>query len=238
MIHFLGNGWVIGLGTGVLSGAVVALVTRLILSRRENRDYKKNVDAANREIVYTIRASIPDDQIPSRDVVVALIHSSARRLSVSARDLFGPSEIAEELVKEVMDSSFLSSAKKKEYTTLVLPIGAPPPATGQIGPASMETNNRRSREEVISRLSAVTGAIAGLATMTVALLTVQMRDQPSGWLLWTSGTQGAKDRNTLLLMATVLVLVAVSTVAILVVNEIARRRSTKRPEEVRPGADS
>src|SRR6266851_3086470 len=127
-MQWLDNAWVVGTGTGVLSGIVVTWVAQWILSRKENRDYRKNVAEANREIVYTIRSGIPEEQIPSREIILALTNSTARRYSVSAADLYAPREIAEELIKEVMDSSFLPAGKKTEYGQLLLPIGAEQPA--------------------------------------------------------------------------------------------------------------
>jgi hypothetical protein len=44
-----------------------------------------------------------------------LINATARLYGVESANLFTPSQIAEELIKEVMDSSFISSSQKAEF---------------------------------------------------------------------------------------------------------------------------
>ena len=124
----LTNVWVVGIGTGILSGLLVRMGRAGFLSKRENRKYQK-VIGANREVIYAIRPGIPEGQIPSREVVQALTNSTARRAGVSPSDLYKPNEIAEELIKEVMDSSFLPSAKKSEYCTQLAALRSQPPDT-------------------------------------------------------------------------------------------------------------
>ncbi|MGB6192663.1 MAG: hypothetical protein WBF42_09360, partial [Terracidiphilus sp.] len=115
---WLSNPWVVGLGTGVLSGLFVTWV----LSRRKDREYLQRVAIANREVVYAIRIGIPEGVIPPAEVVAALVHSTARRYDVAAGDLYTHVQIAEELIKEVMDSTFLSAARKAEYCTAIAPL--------------------------------------------------------------------------------------------------------------------
>lgn len=114
-MEILDNPWVIGIGGGVLSGFFVAIATQLFLGKREKREYSQKVRRANQEVVYAIRPGISEGHLPSAEIVRSLINSTARRLGVIADDLYPPEQIAEELTKEIMDSVFLSSAKKLEY---------------------------------------------------------------------------------------------------------------------------
>lgn len=95
-----------------------------MLSRREDREYREKLGNANREIIYGVRPGISEGQIPTNEVLEALTNSTARRYKVAPTDLYRPSEIAEELIKEVMDSSFLSSIQKSEYCAKLVPLRA------------------------------------------------------------------------------------------------------------------
>jgi hypothetical protein len=125
---FLNNPWVIGIGGGVLSGIVVTLLSRFLLSRRENREYLQRVASANREVVYAVRPGISEGVLPGADVVDALIEATARRHAVEKKDLFSSSEVAQELIKEVMDSSFISAKTKDEYCRQLNSLNEPAPA--------------------------------------------------------------------------------------------------------------
>lgn len=111
----LNNTWVAGIGTGVLSGALVAWVTNKLISKKDEKELARNIEVANREILFSLRTEVSADQVPELDVVEALINATARRHKLEARHLLKPKQIAEELIKEIMDSSFISSAQKKAF---------------------------------------------------------------------------------------------------------------------------
>ena len=70
---------------------------------------------ANRELMYAIRPGIAEGHIPGGTVLQAMANATARKYGIERRDLFTTAQLADELVKEVMDSSFLSSAQKVDY---------------------------------------------------------------------------------------------------------------------------
>jgi hypothetical protein len=120
---WLNNVWMVGIGTGILSGLLVTWLLNLFISKKKDREHLQLTSGANREVIYSIRAGIPENTLPTREVIEALINSTARRYSVEPTELYHPKEITEELIKEVMDSSFLSSTKKVEYCTALIPLG-------------------------------------------------------------------------------------------------------------------
>jgi hypothetical protein len=122
---WINNSWVVGIGGGVLSGVFVAWITHLFLQRGVNKEHREKVASANRDVIYAIRPGIPEGQIPTPGVIDALIHATARRHGIAGTDMYGAREIAEELIKEVMDTSFLSSAKKSEYCEQLTPLQEP-----------------------------------------------------------------------------------------------------------------
>lgn len=115
MDGFFNNPWVVGIGAGVLSSLVVAIITRQIFSRRDNREYLRRIAQANQEVLYAVRPGISEGIIPRNDVLQRLAAATARRYGVERSDLFDLDEFASELTKEVMDSSFISASIKEEF---------------------------------------------------------------------------------------------------------------------------
>lgn len=179
-MDLLNNPWFVGIGGGVLSGVFVTIVSRYVIGKRENREYLQKVLAANRELVYAIRPGISEGVVPSREVVVALVHSTARKHGVAQDDLFSPAEVGEELVKEVMDSSFLSAAKKIEHCAQLDPLIKPhalalTPATTE-QPIEITVRELKAqtlseyRQRLTSMMSMMMGVLTALMTVVVVLL--------------------------------------------------------------------
>jgi hypothetical protein len=122
-MDWLNNGWVIGIITGVLSGLLVVTILNFFSRKKRDREHQQQISGANREVIYSIRAGIPEEEIPTREVVMALVRSAARKYDVEPEELYQPDEIADELIKEVMDSSFLSASKKSEYCSALVGLG-------------------------------------------------------------------------------------------------------------------
>lgn len=115
LLDLLNNTWVAGIGTGILSGGLVTWVTNKLISKKDEKELARSIEIANREILYALRTEVSEEQVPALDVVEALINATARRHKLEARHLLKPKQIAEELIKEIMDSSFISSATKKAF---------------------------------------------------------------------------------------------------------------------------
>lgn len=119
-MEWFNDPWVIGIGGGILSGLIVTGVSRWLFSGRDRRELSAKITSANREVVYSIRQGIPEDRVPTREIVEALISSTARKYSIPPTELNQPEEVAADLVKEVMDSSFISAEKKEQYCASLL----------------------------------------------------------------------------------------------------------------------
>jgi hypothetical protein len=195
---WVGSAWVVGIITGILSGGLITLISRFILGRRENREYQQRILSANRDIIYAIRPGISEGQIPSREVVIAVIHSTARRHETTPSDIYDPTELAEELIKEVMDSNFLSSAKKSEYCTQLIPLlTLPEPELRAVNEAMFlrVSKDRQKRVEMMSIL-------IGLSSSMVALfLTVGHLRRDASQLLTTIGAPMALGVSLLAALA-------------------------------------
>jgi hypothetical protein len=175
-MNWLTNAWVVGIGGGILSGLLVTWIWNLLLSKKKDREFQQQVATANREIIYAIRSGIPENSLPTRRVIEALIHSTARRYGLEPTDLYQPEELIEELIKEVMDSSFLSATKKAEYCCglqeAVTEIESPSGINGlELGTVSLTaiTQKRSVERATTLKASAFAGLLTGLATAVVVL---------------------------------------------------------------------
>ncbi len=114
-MEILSNAWVIGIGAGIFSSLFVAVITRRIFSKRDNREYFQKVQGANSEVLYAIRPGISEGVIPTQEIVSHLIQATARKYSIDVDSMHNLSTLSSELIKEVMDSSFISAQTKQEF---------------------------------------------------------------------------------------------------------------------------
>ncbi len=177
IIDWFNNTWVVGILGGIFSGLIVNYVSRLFLSKKENREYLQKIFSANREVIYSIRPGISEGVIPKPETVEALIIATARKYSVNREDVYGPSEITQELTKEVMDSSFISSQLKQEYCDRLLSI-IPAKVTTEIGeqessaPIEVRIVSQQRRERTVERMSMVLGLFTGLMSVVFGMFTI------------------------------------------------------------------
>jgi len=171
MWQMLNNPWFIGIGGGILSGLVVTWLSRLFLSKKEDREYLQKVAGANRDVIYAIRPGISEGQIPSGQVIEALRHSTARRYSIDVGDIYTIQQLSEELIKEVMDSSFISSGKKSEFCEQLSTMVEPPRETlvRIAEKATMEIVERGRSAELRQRYVSMLSVMAGLLTASMTV---------------------------------------------------------------------
>lgn len=182
MEQWLDNPWFIGIGASVLSGFFVSTVSRFLLSRRENREYNQKIVTVNKEVVHSIRPGVAEGHVPSESVLNSLIAATARRYGVAESDAYTPAEIGQELVKEVMDSSFIPAKTKDDFCSkiegsLLLSLGQTPTATervisiekAQMKGESSSAVSSEYRLRIIRNWSILLGAISALATIATAV---------------------------------------------------------------------
>jgi len=118
----LNNPWLVGIGGSVISGIIVWFVTTKLLTRKVNKEYLRRIDQANNEILYSLRPSIAGGKYPKREIISAIISSSARKYELQEKDLMDMKEIGENIIKEVMDNSFLSPQQKNDLCNELLEL--------------------------------------------------------------------------------------------------------------------
>ena len=163
-MELLNNAWVIGIGGGILSGLIVTGITRYFFSKKDNREYSQKVATANQEIIYALRPGISEGHIPASEILDALANSTSRKYRVARVDVYQPKQIAEEMIKEIMDSSFISSDTKKNYCETLAHLISEAPAekkalASQIEAKGVELDYRRRFVDLTSATLGMTAAI-------------------------------------------------------------------------------
>lgn len=118
MEQFFTNAWTIGIGGGIISGLIVFIVTSKIFSRKENKEYQQKIHLANNELLYAIRPLIVEQKLPTIEIFESILLSTSKKHSVKSTDLYNQNDIADDLTKEIMDNSFLTSENKLKYCEL------------------------------------------------------------------------------------------------------------------------
>ena len=162
-MELLNNPWFVGIGGGVLSGLIVAYVSRLIFSRRDNREYVQKISQANHEVLYAVRPGISEGIIPNNGVLKSLISATARKYGVDASDMHDLNAVSSELVKEVMDSSFISAHAKQEFCEKLTEIKEEAPRVEKAEIDREYSISARYRKQMVAMLSGMVGILTALA---------------------------------------------------------------------------
>jgi hypothetical protein len=222
--ELVSNPWVIGILGGIPSGFVVNWISRYALGKREDREYLQKLFGANREVIYAIRPGISEGLIPSANVLEALIHATPRRFDVETSDLYTSKQIAEELVKEVMDSSFISSAQKTEYCNHLAELGEAAAKDERVKRTEERETQPRTITEYRTRLVSSMSMFLGLLTATTTMM-FSILELIRSKKLNLNPISDQLKLSSLLPAFSAMLTIAVTTLAFVVYRDLARRRS-------------
>lgn len=116
MFDFLQNQWVVGIGGGIVSGIIVYLITKWIFQRKDNSKYLEQINTANMDIIRTLKPYVAEKGLPEKEIIDAIILSTARKYKVKNEELYSIRIICEELIREIIENVYVSTDKKKEYS--------------------------------------------------------------------------------------------------------------------------
>lgn len=116
MLDFLQNQWVVGIGGGIISGIIVFFITKWLFQRKDNSKYLEQIANANLDIIRTLKPYIAEKGLPEKEIIDAIISSTARKHKVKSDELYSIRVICEELIREIIENVYVSADKKKEYS--------------------------------------------------------------------------------------------------------------------------
>lgn len=203
-MDILTNTWFVGIATGLISSLIVYVVTSKVFSGAAKKEYAAHIGAANREVILALRPSIPEGAVPTVDVVKALIAATARRHDLNPWDLYGPEQLSQDLIKEVMDSSFIAAQTKKDYCEKLLTLKAPD------GPPR---ETKRPKDQFGNALAAITALMMGVTTGLLTALPLK-------------GADDTGLRRAVIVLGVVLLAAILGAVALWLRTRRARQRET------------
>ena len=115
MLAFLQNPWVVGIVGGIVSGIIVYFITNWLYKRKDNSKYLEQINRANLDIIQVLKPYVAERGLPEKEIVDAIIVSTARKYKVKSDELYTIRIICEELIREIIENVYVSSEKKQEY---------------------------------------------------------------------------------------------------------------------------
>ncbi|WP_273994025.1 hypothetical protein [Vibrio parahaemolyticus] len=171
----MSNEWVVGIGGGILSGLIVTLLTRYIFTKRDNREYYRKLDLVNKEVLYALRPGISEGAMPNESVLESLIIATSRKYKVNSKDIFQPKQIAEELIKEIMDSSFISFEAKSQYCSSLSHLVEDVRPRSEVEESEEKRLNKHYQIKQNQQMSVVLGLFTGATSVVVTIMSMNMK---------------------------------------------------------------
>lgn len=182
--------WIVGIGAALISGLLVNLISKKF-GINSDKHYREKIDIANNEILYALRPSIAEGAMPSQQIIESLAKATARKYALKSENLMSPDDFADSLVKEVMDSNFLSHEKKIEYSTEVLKLKTPQAISTTTTTARMGANEKESvrfgssdpyyvyRQKLLTQMTLTLSGTIALVTLTATVFTLEQKSSSS-----------------------------------------------------------
>jgi hypothetical protein len=186
--------WIVGIGAALISGLLVNLISKKF-GLNSDKHYREKIDTANNEVIYALRPSIAEGAMPSQQIIESLTKATARKYALKPENLMSPDDFADSLIKEVMDSNFLSHEKKIEYCTEVLKLKTPQPVstttttTTTIAKAEIsEKDNVRFgssdpyyvyRQKLLTQMTVILSVTAAIITLESTVFTLEEKSSES-----------------------------------------------------------
>ncbi len=115
LINILNNAWFISIVTGIL----VYFITNLINNFKNNKEYRNNINQVTKDIVIMLQEFIVENKLPDKNILISYFKASCKKHNVRIKDSNSLIEILDLLTKEILDSKFLSSKNKLDYSNTI-----------------------------------------------------------------------------------------------------------------------
>ncbi len=182
--EFFSNAWVVGILGGIISGIIVYFITKWMFQRKDNSKYLEQINTANMDVIRTLKPYIAERGLPEKEIIDAIILSTARKYKVKSEDLYSIRVVCEELIREIVENVYVSSDKKQEYTQQLKDylhnLNAEKDKTILITEIEKELNNNKNIDRInyknkfVYTLSTMISFLAAILTMFVTLLSDQL----------------------------------------------------------------
>lgn len=112
-MDWLNNPWISGVIIGIISGLIVYVLTDKFFGKQKQREHRKIIINANNNVLQNVKSFFIQKQILKREIIESMIQAVAIQNNLNREELFNIKDIGGLLVKEFMETSFLSVDNKK-----------------------------------------------------------------------------------------------------------------------------
>lgn len=178
--NIFSNAWVVGIVGGIISGIIVYFITRWLFERKDKSKHLENISNANLDIIRLLKPYVAERGLPEKEIIDAIILSTARKYGVKSEELYSIRIICEEIIREIIENVYVSSEKKQEYTNnlkeYLHELNVERDKSLLITDLEKEIKNsmlsskENYRKDFLSTLSMLLSILAATLTMTFSLL--------------------------------------------------------------------
>lgn len=178
--NIFSNAWVVGIVGGIISGIIVYFITRWLFERKDKSKHLENINNANLDIIRLLKPYVAERGLPEKEIIDAIILSTARKYGVKSEELYSIRIICEEIIREIIENVYVSSEKKQEYTNnlkeYLHELNVERDKSLLITDLEKEIKNsmlsskENYRKDFLSTLSMLLSILAATLTMTFSLL--------------------------------------------------------------------
>lgn len=115
IVELIQNPWIVAIGSSVISGVLVYIITERFLKHDQNKEKAKKIESANMEIISILTRCIVEGELLKPEAVRSVLKSACRKYGVKEREVFSLEEIGEELLNDILKTPYISVKQKEEY---------------------------------------------------------------------------------------------------------------------------
>jgi uncharacterized integral membrane protein len=178
----INNPWIVGIIPAIISGLIVNFLSRLISSTRDKRKARKKIVDANNEVMSSLRLSLAEDALLSNEILDSLVHATANKHGLAEELMMSSELFSDTLIKEVLDSNFLSQAQKVDYSKRIIRRLKPktPPIESELSEIKIlekyyDNYNKTNRKYYANTVSGLVASVVLLVT-SFSIMPEQQKD--------------------------------------------------------------
>lgn len=114
MSNFISNPWVIS----IVSGILVFFITNIYIMFHDKKQRKRKIIDANSMVLKNLRSYVVDN-LPSKEIIIALKSSIAREYDLKYEDLLTTKSVCEDLIRDIIGNIYVSNDNKKKYLSML-----------------------------------------------------------------------------------------------------------------------
>ncbi|OYQ85387.1 hypothetical protein [Wohlfahrtiimonas chitiniclastica] len=147
---------------GVVSGLILVILTSITNYLKKTLEVKK----ANKELITIIKKLIPENFDLNYDIIYQIANAISIEYKISYQKLYSIDQIKSLLIKNILDSEFISTELKSQYCQKIFNILTPNPEESSLN----NSENINKPSTVGKLLFYITILIAGMALLLAIIL--------------------------------------------------------------------